>query len=82
MQRIQMDLSEAERQGLQALAQSSGRSQTALIRAAIDSFPDLHQPRSRRARLPRGRGLWANRDDLPVWGELLQELNRIAPANG
>jgi predicted DNA-binding protein len=38
MQRTQIYLSEAERQGLMALAQRSGGSQSALIREAIDSF--------------------------------------------
>jgi predicted DNA-binding protein len=82
MQRTQIYLSDAERQGLQALAQRCGRSQSALIREAIDSFLELHQPQSRLARLRQGRGLWANRDDLPTWGELRQELNRITPADG
>ena len=42
MQRTQIYLSEAERQGLRALAQRSGRSQSALIREAIDSFLERH----------------------------------------
>ena len=43
MQLSQIHLAEAERQGLQALALRSGRSQSALIREAIDAFL-LHQP--------------------------------------
>jgi predicted DNA-binding protein len=38
MLRTQIYLSEAERQGLLALALRSGRSQSALIREAIDAF--------------------------------------------
>jgi predicted DNA-binding protein len=38
MLRTQIYLSEAERQGLQALALRSGRSQSALIREAIDAY--------------------------------------------
>jgi predicted transcriptional regulator len=82
MQRTQIYLSEAERQGLQMLSQRSGRSQSALIREAIDSFLERHQPQGRLARLREARGLWASRDDLPTWRELRGELDRIAPSNG
>lgn len=79
MRRTQIYLSEAERQGLQALAQRSGRSQSALIRDAIDAFLEQHQPQGRLARLRQARGLWAHRDDLPDWRELRQELDRACP---
>lgn len=57
MLRAQICLSEAERQGLQALALRSGPSQSALIREAIDVFLQQHQPQGRLARLRQGRGL-------------------------
>ena len=76
MQRTQIYLSEAERQGLQALALRSGRSQSALIREAIDAFLQQHQPQGRLARLRQGRGLWAARSDLPDWSALRGELDR------
>jgi len=80
MQRAQIYLSEAERQGLQALALSSGRSQSALIREAIDAFLQQQQPQGRLARLRQGRGLWADRTDLPDWSALRSEMDR-APAD-
>lgn len=76
MQRTQIYLSERERQGLQALALSSGRSQSALIREAIDSFLERQQPESRLVRLRQARGLWADREDLPSWPDLRLELDR------
>ncbi len=79
MQRTQIYLSEAERHGLQALALRSGRSQSALIREAIDAFLQQHQPQGRLARLRQGRGLWAERSDLPDWSALRGELDP-APA--
>jgi Arc/MetJ-type ribon-helix-helix transcriptional regulator len=82
MRRTQIYLSEAERQGLQALGQRSGRSQSDLIREAIDSFLERHQPQSRLARLRAARGLWANREDLPEREDVRQELDRVAPAAG
>ena len=76
MQRTQIYLSAAERQGLQALALRSGRSQSALIRDAIDAFLRQHQPRERLVRLRQARGLWAQRTDLPDWSALRRELDR------
>ena len=60
----QIYLSEAERQGSQALAPRSGRSQSALIREAIDAFL---QQQGRLGWLRQARGLWAERIDLPDW---------------
>ena len=76
MQRTQIYLSSTERQGLQALALRCGRSQSALIREAIDAFLQQHQPQGRLARLRQGRGLWASRTDLPDWSALRGELDR------
>ena len=76
MQRTQIYLSDAERQGLQVLAQQSGRSQSHLIREAIDSFLARHQPQSRLQNLRQGRGLWSQRTDLPDWSSLRHELDR------
>ncbi|MGB5135468.1 MAG: CopG family transcriptional regulator [Prochlorococcaceae cyanobacterium] len=76
MQRTQVDLSEAERTGLQALALRSGRSQSALIRDAVHAFLQQHEPQGRLARLRQARGLWASRTELPDWSALRQELNR------
>jgi len=77
MQRTQIYLSEAERQGLQALALSSGRSQSALIREAIDAYLHQQQPQGRLARLRQGRGLWSARTDLPDWSALRSELDGV-----
>jgi len=78
MQRTQIYLSKEERQGLQALALRSGRSQSALIREAIDALLAQHQPQGRLARLRQARGLWAAHGDLPDWQALRQELDRAA----
>ena len=79
MLRTQIYLSEAERQGLQALASRSGRSQSELIREAIDSFLERNQPQNRLAKLRQGRGLWAGADDPLDWLELRRELDRSVP---
>ena len=76
LQRTQIYLSQAERQGLQVLALRSGRSQSALIREAIDVYLEQHQPQGRLARLRQARGLWARRTDLPDGPALRRELDR------
>ena len=76
MQRTQIYLSEDERSGLKALSLRSGRSQSALIRDAIDTFLQQHEPQGRMNRLRQARGLWAARTDLPDWQGLRQELDR------
>lgn len=82
MQRTQIYLSEPERQGLLALAQRSGRSQSALIREAIDHFLENNQPEERLAKLRQGRGLWSA-GTRPLDGlKLRQELDRIPPEGG
>jgi len=80
MLRTQIYLSEAERQGLQALAMCTGRSQSALIREAIDAFLEQQQPQGRLGRLRQARGLWAERTDLPDWSALRGELDRTMVA--
>ncbi|MCS5700541.1 CopG family transcriptional regulator [Cyanobium sp. FGCU-52] len=77
MQRTQIWLSQAERQGLQALTRNSGRSQSALIRETIDTFLQHQQPQGRLAWLRQARGLWAERSDLPDWSALRGELDRL-----
>jgi predicted DNA-binding protein len=79
MQRTQIYLSEAELEGLRGLAQRSGRSQSSLIREAIDSFLEQRQPQDRLARLRQGRGLWAGGNDPFEVGAVRKELDRIAP---
>ncbi|MCP9845815.1 ribbon-helix-helix protein, CopG family [Synechococcus sp. Lug-A] len=82
MQRTRIYLSEPERQGLLALAQRSGRSQSALIREAIDRFLENKQPEERLAKLRKGRGLWSA-GTRPLDGlKLRQELDRIPPEGG
>ncbi len=69
-------------QRLQALALSSGRSQSALIREAIDAFLEQQQPQSRQARLRQARDLWAARAELPDRTALRQEFDRHASTDG
>lgn len=77
MVRTQIYLSTEERQGLQSLARQLGRSQSDLIREAIDGFLERHRPDERLARLRRARGLWRDREDIPSLAVLRGELDRV-----
>lgn len=52
------------------------RFQIALMRRAVNAF--LHQQRAvdRLPHLLQGRGLWAQRSDLPDWAAFRSELDR------
>jgi predicted DNA-binding protein len=79
MVRTQVYLSEEEQQGLRALSRRTGRSQSELIREAVDDLLARHQSNDRSALLRQARGLWSERGDLPDFAELRGELDREYP---
>ena len=65
MVRTQIYLTEGERDGLSAVARSTGRRQSELIRDAVDRFLDTTQGQRREIILKEAAGLWRDRRDLP-----------------
>lgn len=76
MVRTQIYLTEREQEGLRGLAKATGKTQSELIRAAIDRFLQSAAPENRAARLRRARGLWEHRADLPDFAELRRSWDR------
>jgi hypothetical protein len=77
MERTQIYLTARERKALRALATRLGKSQSALIRDAVDRYIDRYQEGNRLDLLRLGRGIWADRPDLPDFEEVRRELDRF-----
>lgn len=76
MIRKQVYLTEEQNQMLARLAQQSGRSQSALIREAIEQLAPEQEREARAAVLQAVGGLWSGRKDLPDWDALRAESDR------
>lgn len=77
MERTQIYLTEKERKTLKAMAARLGRSQSALIREAVDRYIERDQEGSRLDLMQQAHGLWAKREDLPDFEDLRRELDRL-----
>jgi len=76
MVRTQIYLTQREAVALKSLASQTGKSQSELIRTAVDDLIDRLGSRSRRDVLDRIAGIWKNRNDLPDFGELRESWDR------
>jgi predicted DNA-binding protein len=76
MVRTQIYLTESEQERLQKLSRQTGRSQSELIREAIDGFLDKTEPIDALEILSRTAGMWSGRTDLPDFAELRAEGDR------
>ena len=80
MQRTQIYLTDKEMTAVRSIARRLGKTQSEIIRTALDRFIDRENTSSRIGLLRNGRGLWKERQDLPDFSTLRQELDRTAGA--
>lgn len=79
MHRTQIYLTPGERKALGILAARTGRTRSDLIREALDRYlaeRGADALSDRTALLRQGRGLWADRTDLPDFAALRREWDR------
>jgi predicted transcriptional regulator len=76
MVRTQIYLTEEERDGLEAVAKSTNRKQSEIIREAVDRFLDLTRGSRRKAILNEAAGMWMNRSDLPDFAAARRSWDR------
>lgn len=77
MFRTQVYLTAEEKKSLGELAITSGKSQSELIREAVDMMIQNREPEAKRRALMEGCGIWKDRDDLPDFREIRRSMDRI-----
>lgn len=80
MVRTQIYLTEAEQSALRSLANRSGRSQSELIREAVDRLIAQERESDRGRILGEAAGLWADPAGRPDFAAVRREADRIKPS--
>lgn len=76
MVRTQIYLTKDEKEALDIMSNISGKSQSELIRGAIDRYLEINDTTHRMAVVEQTAGLWRNRKDLPDFESLRKEWDR------
>lgn len=78
MFRTQVYLTQNEREKLSSISRASGKTQSALIREAIDQYLGNHLISKKRKKsvLQEIAGLWEDREDLPDFNKMRNEFDR------
>lgn len=78
MFRSQVYLTKAERAQLYDLSRKTGKSQSELIREAIDLFIEINlkEITNKLESIQAVKGMWRDRDDLPDFKKIRKEFDR------
>lgn len=78
VERTQIYLTDKEKKALRSIARRLGKTQSEVIRAAVDRFIERESMGGTIDLLRSGRGLWKDRRDLPDFEMLRRELDRTS----
>jgi hypothetical protein len=73
----QVNLTDDASEQLHAIAQRTGKTQAELVREAIDHLIAQYQHQERKALMQEAKGIWKDRDDLPLLTGLRDEFDRL-----
>jgi predicted transcriptional regulator len=76
MVRTQIYLTEKERKELEAIAKSTNRKQSEVIREAVDQYIDHSHISRRRNVLKEAAGIWKDRCDIPDYESTRRSWDR------
>lgn len=76
MFRTQIYLTEKMKERLKGLSGSTGKSQSKLIREAIDKLIREHEQQRKLDNLSSAAGIWSAREDIPDYRKLRDVSNR------
>jgi hypothetical protein len=77
MRRTQIYLTDREQTAVKSIARRLGKSQSEVIRTAVDRLIDRECSASRLDLIRSARGLWSDRQDLPDADALRSEWDRL-----
>jgi len=77
MIRTEIDLTVQENDFLNAIAIQTGKTQSKLIREAIERFIRESDRQLRLNKMRAARGMWENRNDLPDFEEIRRSFQRF-----
>jgi hypothetical protein len=76
MAEIEVNLSENEQRALREIARRTGKSESELIHDAVGNL--IKEGRQKRdAAMSQARGIWKDRTDLPDFGNIRREWDRL-----
>ena len=80
MVRTQIYITDKERESLQTLSKQTGKTQSELIRQAIERLLDQFTKADRSELFIQAKGMWKDRKDLPDFKAIRREFDRgLAP---